>query len=234
VIRLDHNGIYKALSRASDGVLVADANGRVLLWNRSAERVLGWGAAEAIGRTCCEVFEGRLENGRGCDTGCAVMNAARQGLSTESFDMRTRTKAGREVRLNVSTLTVPADVGATPLVIHLFRDVTSRPVPAANGNGGTASNGNGAGSHGVPTNGGASHRPFGITHTVMGESTGSLTPREIEVLRLLATGANTRMAAERLKVSPATVRNHVQNLLGKLGVHSRLQAVAYANANGLL
>lgn len=233
MIRLDHNGIYKALSRASDGVLVADANGRVLLWNRSAERVLGWGAAEAIGRTCCEVFEGRLQNGRGCDTGCAVMNAARQGLSTESFDMRTRTKAGREVRLNVSTLTVPTDVGATPLVIHLFRDVTSRPVPPANGNG-TASNGNGSGSHGATTNGGASYRPPGTAHAWPGESTGSLTPRETEVLRLLAGGANTRMAAERLKVSPATVRNHVQNLLGKLGVHSRLQAVAYANAHALL
>ncbi|MCL6640364.1 MAG: LuxR C-terminal-related transcriptional regulator, partial [Candidatus Rokubacteria bacterium] len=37
-----------------------------------------------------------------------------------------------------------------------------------------------------------------------------------------------------LGVSPATVRNHVQNLLGKLGVHSRLQAVAYANRRGLL
>ncbi len=61
-----------------------------------------------------------------------------------------------------------------------------------------------------------------------------LTRREREVLRLLSTGANTRIAAERLGVSPATIRNHVQNLLGKLGVHSRLQAVAYATAHGLL
>ncbi|HXG02761.1 MAG TPA: LuxR C-terminal-related transcriptional regulator [Candidatus Binatia bacterium] len=63
---------------------------------------------------------------------------------------------------------------------------------------------------------------------------GTLTRREIEVLRLLAEGCNTRAAAQRLGVSPATVRNHVQNLLGKLGVHSRLQAVAYANRRGLL
>jgi PAS domain S-box-containing protein len=62
----------------------------------------------------------------------------------------------------------------------------------------------------------------------------SLTPRELEVLRLLAAGANTRVASERLGVSPATVRNHVQNLLGKLGVHSRLEAVAYATRRGLL
>ncbi|PYO01067.1 MAG: hypothetical protein DMD91_08930 [Candidatus Rokuibacteriota bacterium] len=62
----------------------------------------------------------------------------------------------------------------------------------------------------------------------------TLTPRELEVLRLLASGANTRVASQRLSVSPATVRNHVQNLLGKLGVHSRLEAVAYATRRGLL
>jgi two-component system nitrate/nitrite response regulator NarL len=64
--------------------------------------------------------------------------------------------------------------------------------------------------------------------------TSPLTPRELEVLRLLAIGANTKTAAEKLGVSPATIRNHVQNLLGKLGVHSRLQAVAHATAHGLL
>ena len=232
MIRLDHNGIYKALTRAGDGVLVADANGRVLLWNRAAERVLGWEAGEAIGHTCCEVFEGRLQNGRGCDTGCALMTAARQGACVESFDMRTRTKAGRELRLNVSTLAVPADVGASPLIIHLFRDVTSRPVAPTNGNG-SSGHGNGSGSHGAPTTGAASNRAPGEAHVVAPESNGSLTPRELEVLRLLAGGANTRVAADQLKVSPATIRNHVQNLLGKLGVHSRLQAVAYANTHGL-
>jgi DNA-binding NarL/FixJ family response regulator len=35
-------------------------------------------------------------------------------------------------------------------------------------------------------------------------------------------------------VSPATIRNHVQNILGKLGVHSRLEAVAYATRNRLI
>lgn len=234
MIRLDHNGIYKALSRAGDGVLVADANGRVLLWNRSAERVLGWGAAEAVGRTCCELFESRHQDGGACEATCA-MSAARQGTSVESFDMRARTKAGREVRLNVSTLAVPADMGATPLVIHLFRDITSRPAVPVNGSAPAhGTNGNGAGSLGAPANGAASNRVAGEAHASGAESNGSLTPRELEVLRLLAGGANTRVAADQLRVSPATIRNHVQNLLGKLGVHSRLQAVAYANAHGLL
>jgi two-component system nitrate/nitrite response regulator NarL len=41
-------------------------------------------------------------------------------------------------------------------------------------------------------------------------------------------GLNTAAIAGRLAVSPATVRNHVQSILGKLGVHSRLEAVAFA------
>jgi len=62
----------------------------------------------------------------------------------------------------------------------------------------------------------------------------SLTRRELEILKLLAVGENTKAAAERLHVSPATIGNHVQNILAKLGVHSRLQAVAYATTHRLL
>lgn len=61
-----------------------------------------------------------------------------------------------------------------------------------------------------------------------------LTRRELEILRLVAAGGDSKTVAERLHVSPATVRNHVQNILGKLGVHSRLQAVAYATTHRLL
>ena len=53
-----------------------------------------------------------------------------------------------------------------------------------------------------------------------------LTRRELQVLTLLALGVSTRDMAERLGVSQATIRNHVQSILGKLGVHSRLEAVA--------
>jgi signal transduction histidine kinase/DNA-binding NarL/FixJ family response regulator len=57
---------------------------------------------------------------------------------------------------------------------------------------------------------------------------GSLTPREREVLQLMADGLDTREAAARLHVSPRTQRNHVANILAKLGVHSQLQALLFA------
>jgi DNA-binding NarL/FixJ family response regulator len=53
-----------------------------------------------------------------------------------------------------------------------------------------------------------------------------LTRREREVLRLLAEGGTNQAIASRLLISPETARTHVQNILVKLGVHSRLEAVA--------
>jgi two-component system, NarL family, nitrate/nitrite response regulator NarL len=55
-----------------------------------------------------------------------------------------------------------------------------------------------------------------------------LTARETEVLDGLTRGASTKGLAATLHVSPATARTHVHNVLAKLGVHTRLEAVAYA------
>jgi DNA-binding NarL/FixJ family response regulator len=54
------------------------------------------------------------------------------------------------------------------------------------------------------------------------------------VLALLAEGASTPQIASALGLAEETVRNHVRQLLRRLGVHSRLAAVAYARRNGLL
>ena len=201
----------EALARAGDGAFVIGSDGRIVLWNRAAERILGYTAREAIGRPCCEVFVGRDDSGnRLCYQGCHVMTLVKMGEPIQSFDMQTRTKAGRPVWLAISILATSNGHGGQALTTHLFRDVTatmellalvrervSGPPPAS-------------------------------------EAGTTLTRRELEVLRLLASGANTKVASQRLHVSPATIRNHVQNIFGKLAVHSRLEAVAYANGHRLL
>ncbi len=55
-----------------------------------------------------------------------------------------------------------------------------------------------------------------------------LTPREREVLQLLAEGRNQAAIAEALFLSPKTIATHLQKILAKLGVHSRAEAIAYA------
>jgi DNA-binding NarL/FixJ family response regulator len=61
-----------------------------------------------------------------------------------------------------------------------------------------------------------------------------LTPRELEVLRALTDGLSTPEICERLYIAPNTLRTHVQNIMGKLRVHSKLEAVAFALKNQIV
>jgi two-component system, NarL family, response regulator LiaR len=66
------------------------------------------------------------------------------------------------------------------------------------------------------------------------ESPEELTEREIEVLRLLAQGQSNKQIARNLQIGEKTVKTHVSNILGKLGVQSRTQATLYAIRIGLV
>jgi DNA-binding NarL/FixJ family response regulator len=137
------------------------------------------------------------------------MGQVRLGEPVEHFEMKTRTKAGQPVWLDVSILEAPATNGNRPVTVHLFRDITATKKLLEIVQERMAQS--------APTN---------------GNGASGLTKREIEILRLMAAGANTKVLAERLHVSPATVRNHAQNIFAKLDVHSRLEAVAWANQHG--
>jgi DNA-binding NarL/FixJ family response regulator len=60
-----------------------------------------------------------------------------------------------------------------------------------------------------------------------------LSPRELEVLRLISFGMENAEIAAKLAISPRTVKNHVSSILGKLGLPSRLQAAVYAVRRGV-
>jgi PAS domain S-box-containing protein len=203
------NGLEHALAEAGDGALVMRSDGRVVLWNRSAEKLLGYTAREVRGQVCCNVLAGRDDRGnRLCYVGCQVMALVKLGDPIRDFDMLTRTKNGSSRWLNVSTL-VTANGSSGPLTVHLFRDVT------------------------------ATKELLRITQDrstppQKREDSVGLTRRELEILRLLAAGQSTTAMVGQLHVSPATVRNHVQHILTKLGVHTRLQAVAHATSQHLL
>jgi DNA-binding NarL/FixJ family response regulator len=62
----------------------------------------------------------------------------------------------------------------------------------------------------------------------------SLTARELDVLKLVAKGLSNREISEELYISENTVKNHVRNILEKLHLHARMEAVVYAMREKLL
>ncbi|HEX2118814.1 MAG TPA: response regulator transcription factor, partial [Acidimicrobiales bacterium] len=75
----------------------------------------------------------------------------------------------------------------------------------------------------------AGHRPRRRREAVAG-----LTPREVEVLRLLARGMSTKQIAHRLQISRKTAANHVEHIYTKLGVTNRALASVFAARHGMV
>jgi PAS domain S-box-containing protein len=198
-------GLEGALAGTGDGAAIIGSNGRIAFWNAAAERILGRTSREVLGRPCCDVFVGYDDNGNMlCTPGCQIMSLVRLGEPVHSFDMRTRTKAGRPVWINVSVLSTKDAQG--PLIVHLFRDVTAAKELVT-----------------------LIHERLRPALPSESDGASALSRREWEVLRLLAEGLGNAAIAERLSLNGGTIRNYVGRIFTKLGVHSRLQAVAYAS-----
>ena len=207
--------LERHLAAAADGAFTTNLDGKIAQWNRAAEKMLGYTAREAVGRAWSDLFVDHHGSGNGNGNapgrrGYYVTGPARPGDPERNFDLQTRTKTGTPIWVNISTLTVPNGRAGRDVTIYLFRDVTAtRDIMSL------------------------VRERFPVSPPAP-ESNGTLTPRELEILRMVAAGVSTKGAAEKLHVSPATVRNHVQNILGKLGAHSRLEAVACATRHRLL
>ena len=221
------NWVYSLLSRTADGALVTDGEGIVRYWNPPARRLLGFSSAEIVGQPCHEVMRGRTLKGRIlCSPTCPVFGRLTQGKAVRNFDMQVTTKSGQVVWLNVSSIPVPSPRTERYVVAHLFHEIRTlakiRQLTEE--------------LHGMVE--GMAGKP--LPRDQKEEATGDdgqhievsrslpLTEREREILQHLAEGMETKRIADRLCISQVTVRNHIQHILGKLGAHSRLEALAIA------
>lgn len=192
------------LAQAGDGAFLIDERARIVAWNHAAERILGHSASDVLGRRCCEIFDGRdQDENRICYPACRARTLLRVGDVVHPYDVRTTTKAGATIWLNVSVLSMP------PVTVHLFRDVT------------------------------AQRRLLQVLQERLDDAPRlarspkpNLSERELEVLKHLVSGTGTTAIARGLCVSPTTIRNHVQSIFRKLGVHSRLEAITLAMRHG--
>lgn len=216
--------IMTMLAGTADGAMLADEQGKVVFWNKAAERLLGFRAGEVLGRPCHEVMRGETTSGHPfCSPSCAIGHQLGCGRAARSFDIRTHSKAGKVMWLNVSSLPVPSRKPDRFRFVHLFRDISNQARIQSLVNElqmVLSSPQSPAAVHTKPL---TAPDPFPEIPSDL-----PLSARERDVLRHMGSGKTTKAIADGLCISPATVRNHVQHIFDKLGAHSRLEALAVA------
>jgi PAS domain S-box-containing protein len=206
------------IDNTADGAFAVDYSLKISAWNRAATNLFGFTPAETLGLPCYAVIAGRDEGESVfCQQECAVLRCAKMNDLPPNCDICTQTKGGQAVWLNVSIVVVPPTLGTRGHLIHLLRPIDRQKRLEAFVRQ-TLSEGTRLSANAPQT---PSAKP-------------SLSSREREILRLLGSGAPSREIAHGLGISPATVRTHIQNILGKLGVHSKLEAALYAVRKPLL
>jgi DNA-binding CsgD family transcriptional regulator len=191
-----------------------DSRERVVFWNRGAATVLGLRSDEVLGRRCYEVLCGRdVFGNRLCYENCPVSAMARADEPISGFEMRVPSPRphGDPQLLHVTILRMPGPRPDLFTLVHVLQ-----PIDEA----------------------GRAARTLGPREATRAlpppgpEVAPLLTPRETEVLQLVATGLQNKEIAQKLGLSLATVRNHVHNTLAKLDVHSKLEMVSIAFRKG--
>ena len=210
----------------ADGVFAVDLRQRIVHWSRRAQELLGYRPEDVVGKPCYEVLGGRdSRNYLFCRRDCPVMVNSRRGRTTPDYDILCTLPSGQEKWLNVS-IVVPKESRGRLQVLHFCRDVSRRRRIEESARQASAAL--------RPLLDGEGNADIEARFEPSPTPPPKLSRREMDVLRLLATGASTRQIADALSIRTVTARNHITRLLTKLGVESRLQAVVYASKQRLM
>ncbi len=208
------------LFHSADGAFAVDALRRVTHWNPACEELLGVPARKALGRPCQDVVQACDGSGnRFCQPDCRLAQLARGGAAPKTELLSFAPRNGTRRRLWLSVFLIPSQWKELWTVVHLLQREAPSPLAPAQSPVGKR--------RGGPTDPG---RQAGATSA----NVTPLTARESEVLRLLAQGHPTAVISRQLSISTVTVRNHIQHLMAKLGLHSQLEVVAHAYRNKLV
>jgi PAS domain S-box-containing protein len=209
-----------ALDAIDEGVLVQDSETQVVYANRAAGELLGVDREDLRGRSDLPTpSECLSESGEALPERWPSADALRTGRPQRPRVMALQRPDGGMRWVRVSTRPIGRSVLTSLLDVTALRSAEEDAATLASRLSGNRKangrDGNGKGN-------GNGQKP----------GKGVLSPREHQVVELLASGNTGEEVAERLGISPATVRVHVRNATGKLGASTRTQAVAIAVARG--
>ena len=214
------------LHSAVDGAYAVDAKQRIIYWDPGCEEIFGHSANWVLGRPCCDVMCGKnpVTGASFCSRDCSVakMASGEANNAPNSFSINSKDKTGKDITLSVNIALVPSPCKKGWIVMHLLNRSMGRDVVTSIDY---------ALSNGQPPS-----PPSNSYNTSIGkdEKVFRLTKREREVLQLLAEGISLQNIGKRLTISLTTVRNHMQHIQKRLGVHSQTEAVAYAYRHNLV
>ena len=195
-----------------------DRNEKIIYWNSAAEKLLGWTADEVLGKACFSILAGRDPFGNlYCMRDCAIVRTAVDGASVEPFVMEVSRKRGGTQKVKVRVVSLPAGGKAVSCLMHLVERGDPAELERLAASLRAAAR--------VTSD---SPKPDPIL------SVSPLTAREREIVVLLSNGYAALNIAAKLNLSHATVRNHIQNILRKLEVHSQVEAIAVAFRRGCI
>ena len=208
------------IARSGEAVFAMDSADRIILWNKKCEQLLARPARSVLGKTCYEVLGGRDAQGNiYCYRNCPVAFQARQKPEepVQSFPLSVDVgRAGRKW-FTVSLFAIPSYHPALSTIVHVLRESGGKPSGLERRLAGESEK----------------REPLWPLTTDEGQAV-ELTTREKEILRCLSRGMSTNSIAKELFIAPVTVRNHVQSILHKLDVHTKLAAVVFAYRHKLI
>jgi DNA-binding CsgD family transcriptional regulator len=216
----DSSETLDRISRSGEAVFAIDSSDRVVLWNKKCEELLGKPARSVLGKRCDEVIGGRDAQGNiYCYRNCPVAFQARTSEPVARFPLTVKTGSGKTKDLEMSMFAIPSYHPALAIVVHILRDGKAKKASALEKN--------------LEKEAAPAREPLWPMTTKEGESV-TLTVREKEILRHMAQGQSAPAIGKELFISTVTVRNHIQAILRKLDVHSKLEAVVFAFQHGLV
>lgn len=205
--------LFDSFTLSPDPVFVTDRFESIVFWNAGAERALGYSAEEIMGSHCAEALMGCDAFGnRYCSQNCPITQMANRGESVRHFGLRLRSRDGVVLKFDVAILHLAFPPPELFYLAHILKPSSA-----------------------VDNEPPAPHKSALISVRESPDARArKLTSREVEVLGMLAAGRTTPEIAERLHISALTARNHIQNILDKLELHSKAEAVAFAFQKGLI
>ena len=207
------------IARSGDAVFAIDAADRIILWNRRCEDLLQRSARNVLGKHCYEVLGGRDAHGNVyCYRNCPVAHQARETKKDPVHRFPLSITVGKTPQwFEVSLFAIPSYHPSLSTIVHVLRKEDEKPSVLERHLADEAE----------------IREPLWPLTTQEGEPV-SLTSREKEILRALSEGLSTPAIAKKLFIAPVTVRNHIQNILHKLDVHTKLAAVVFAYQHNLI